>query len=83
MSPNDTDPEIERIRAAAFRAMSPQRKLDLVFAWSRALQDLARAQIRRAHPDASAREVELRLAVRWIGPELVARAFGWRLPEGT
>ena len=48
-----------------------------VRALNRAVQELALVDIRRRHPDADEREQALRLASRWIEPELMLRAFGW------
>jgi hypothetical protein len=41
------------------------------------VQELAIADIRRRHPDADEREQALRLASRWIEPELMVSAFAW------
>jgi len=35
----------------------------------------------RRHPNADAREQALRVASRWIEPELMVRAFGWDVRE--
>lgn len=35
------------------------------------------AQIRKTYPDADEHELKLRLAARWIEPELMKKAFGW------
>jgi hypothetical protein len=35
------------------------------------------AHNRRRHPNADAREQALRVASRWIEPDLMVRAFGW------
>jgi hypothetical protein len=60
-----------------YRAMSPIEKLERVRAMTAAVQQLALADIRRRHPTADDREQLLRLASRWIEPELMFRAFGW------
>jgi hypothetical protein len=57
--------------------MTVAAKLEQVRAMTLAVQELALLDIRRRHPDASERELELRLASRWLGPELMRRAFGW------
>jgi hypothetical protein len=61
--------------------MSPSQKLERVGALTRAVQELALMDIRRRHPDAAPREQALRVASRWIGPELMIRAFGWDVRE--
>ncbi len=75
--PNDTDPAIEALLIEGYRRMSPAEKLERVRAMTRAVQELALVDIRRRHPDADEREQALRLASRWIEPELMVRAFGW------
>jgi hypothetical protein len=57
--------------------MSPAQKLERVRALTRAVQELALLDVRRRHPNADAREQALRVASRWIEPDLMVRAFGW------
>jgi hypothetical protein len=61
--------------------MSPAQKLERVRALTRTVQQLALLDIRRRHPLADEREQALRLASRWIEPELMRRAFGWDVRE--
>lgn len=75
--PNDTHPAIEALLIEGYRAMSPSQKLERVRALTRAVQELALLDVRRRHPNAGAREQALRVASRWLEPELMARAFGW------
>ncbi len=75
--PNDTDPRVEAMLIEGYRRMSPSQKLERVRALTRAVQELALIDIRRRHPDADEREQAMRLASRWIEPELMVRAFGW------
>ena len=74
---SDTHHTVEIVLVSAYRAMSPPEKLERVRAMTAAVQELALADIRRRHPQADARELALRLASRWIEPELMVRAFGW------
>lgn len=80
-SSGDTDPRIEAILIEGYRRMSPAEKLERVRSLTRAVQQLALLDIRRRHPDADEREQALRLASRWIEPELMLRAFGWDVRE--
>jgi hypothetical protein len=73
----DTHPAIEALLIEGYRRMSPSEKLERVRALNRTVQELALADIRRRHPAADEREQALRLASRWIEPELMLRAFGW------
>jgi hypothetical protein len=78
---DDTDPAIESILIEGYRRMSPAQKLARVRDLTRAVQQLALLDIRRRHPGADDREQGLRLASRWIEPELMRRAFGWDARE--
>jgi hypothetical protein len=78
---NDTSPVVEAILIEGYRAMSPSEKLGRVRALTQAVQKLALLDIRRRHPDADEREQALRLASRWLEPELMLRAFGWDVRE--
>ena len=75
--PNDTHPAFEALLIEGYRRMSPAQKLARVRALTRAVQELALLDVRRRHPDADAREQALRVASRWIEPDLMVRAFGW------
>jgi hypothetical protein len=74
---NDTDPRIEEMLIEAYRRMTPAEKLASVQAGNRAVQALQLADIRRRHPDAGERELQLRLASRCIDRDLMVKAFGW------
>jgi hypothetical protein len=75
--PDDTHPKIEALLIEGYRKMSPAQKLERVRSLTRAVQELALLDVRRRHPGASAREQALRVASRWIEPELMVRAFDW------
>ncbi|WP_437635689.1 hypothetical protein [Sorangium sp. So ce854] len=78
---NDTHPKIDALLIEGYRRMSPAQKLERVRALTRAVQELALLDVRRRHPDADEREQALRVASRWIEPELMVRAFGWDVRE--
>jgi hypothetical protein len=78
---NDTHPKIEALLIEGYRRMSPAQKIERVRALTRAVQELTLLDVRRRHPDADERERALRVASRWIEPELMARAFGWDVHE--
>lgn len=71
----DTSPEIERLQIERWREMSPAQKAAIVSGLTQAVYDLALAGIRIRHPDASAREQFLRLAVITLGPDLARQAY--------
>ncbi len=79
--PTDTHPKVEAFLLDGYRRMSPAQKIARVTELTRAVQELALADIRRRHPNASAEEQALRLASRWLDPELMQRAFGWNVDE--
>ncbi len=53
------------------------KKLQQVGELTEMVGQLAMNDIRRRHPQADERELRLRLASRWIEPELMRKAFGW------
>jgi hypothetical protein len=75
--PNDTHPAIEAFLVEGYRRMSPSEKLARVASLSRAVRELALADVRRAHPQAGSRELALRVASRCLDAETMRRAFGW------
>jgi hypothetical protein len=76
-APNDTHPTVEAYLVAGYRNMSHVQKLERVRALTRAVQELALLDVRRRHPGADERELALRVASRWLDPDLMVRAFGW------
>jgi hypothetical protein len=79
--PTDTHPKVEAFIVDGYRRMSPAQKIARVTELTRTVQQLALADIRRRHPTASAEEQSLRLASRWIEPELMRKAFAWDVDE--
>ncbi len=73
----DTHPTVEALIIEGYRRMSPAQKLARVAALTRTVQELALADIRQRHPAASIEEQSLRLASRWLEPDLMLKAFGW------
>jgi hypothetical protein len=73
----DTSPEAERVLVDGYRRMSPEQKLAIVDDLTRATKQLAAARIRRQYPNATDREVLLRVASLTLGRDLMIRAFGW------
>ena len=80
-TPSDTHPAVEAFIVDGYRRMSPAQKIARVTELTRTVQQLALADIRRRHPTAGAREQSLRLASRWLEPELMRKAFGWNVDE--
>lgn len=74
---DDTHPDIEALRIEQFRRMTTAEKLAQMEAMTAAVLELARLDVRRRHPDADEREIQLRVASRWLDPEVMKKAFGW------
>jgi hypothetical protein len=81
MRPEDTSPEAWRIYIELYRQMSPDEKLQRTFELSEALRSTCEAGIRRQYPEASDREVFLRLTQRTLGFELFKKVYGDVIPE--
>jgi hypothetical protein len=79
--PNDTHPKIHALQIEGYRKMSPSQKLECIWGMIRTVRELVLLDIRRRHPHADAREQALRVASRFIEPELMLRAFGWDARE--
>ncbi|HEX7670407.1 MAG TPA: hypothetical protein VF395_12515 [Polyangiaceae bacterium] len=77
---HDTDPRAARVLLDGYRRMSPEQKLARVVDLTLTSRRLAETRIRAQYPEASEREVALRLAALTLGGELTRRAFGWE-PE--
>jgi hypothetical protein len=74
---SDTSPEADKIMFELWRKATPTQKMNKVIGIGRMVNELTRAEIRRRYPDATPREVELRLASRNLDRETMIRAFGW------
>ena len=58
--------------------MPPEQKLERVFSMNQMLRELEEARIRATYgAELSDREVRLRIAVLWLGRDLVKQATGW------
>ena len=73
----DTSAEAEKILIEGLRKKAAWWKLRRVAELNQLVQELALADIRRRHPDASQRELDLRLASRWLSADIMTSAFGW------
>ncbi len=66
----------------AYNRMDADELLGQVTQLTRATQQMALAGLRDQFPEASARELQLRLASLWYGSELVERVTGWAPDDG-
>lgn len=60
-----------------WRQASPSQKAERMFGMARMVNELARAELRRRYPDATPREIDLRLRSRTLDRDTMLRAFGW------
>ena len=74
---SDTPPDVVDRMTALWRAATPTQKLETVFGIGRMINELARAELRQRYPNATPREIDLRLASRVLDRETMIRAFGW------
>jgi hypothetical protein len=74
---SDTSPEAEKVLIDLYRRMPGWQKLQQVMDLNRTVNDLALADIRRRHPQATERELLLRLASRRLPPDTMRQVFGW------
>ena len=62
--PSDTSPEVERMMIEIWRRATPEQKLQKMLSMGRMLNELTRAFLRTQYPEATPREIQLRLAAR-------------------
>jgi hypothetical protein len=73
----DTTAAVEQIVVEGWRSMSPAEKVRVVRELTSTARRFSLAGIRRRHPEASEREVRLRLASFWLDRETMIRLFDW------
>lgn len=81
--PNDTASDADAVRFARYAGMSPAEQAARVVELTQTTAALALAGLRSRHPQAQEAELLLRLAVLRLGVDTVARAYGWRAPDGA
>ena len=74
---SDTSYHAERMLLGRYRVMSPAEKVRIFCQLSQVSQELALAGLRRRHPEAARRELQLRLAATRLDAETMRAAFGW------
>jgi len=74
---SDTSPEADEVMFRLWRRATAAQKLQKVFSIGRMVNELVRAELRKRYPDATPREIELRLASRNLDRETMIRAFQW------
>jgi hypothetical protein len=78
---NDTDKKVQALLIEGYKRMSEAERLQKVCELNRLLVKLMEAEVRQRYPDADEWEIRLRVASRWLPPELMRKAFGWNPKE--
>jgi len=73
----DTPAEVLEILVRRWRSMSPDEKFRTVEAANRDCATLAAVGVRQRYPDATEREVHLRVAALRLGRDLSVAVYGW------
>jgi hypothetical protein len=73
----DTDPRVMEVWLDRLRRMPPGEKLSTVFSLNKMAWNMAEMGVRLAHPQASDREIFLRVAARRLSRDLMIRMYGW------
>jgi len=73
----DTDPRAMKVWLDLQRRMPPGEKIAAVLAASHLVLRMYEAGVRLQHPEASDREIFLRMAARHLDRDVMIRAYGW------
>jgi hypothetical protein len=77
----DTPADVRAMQAGLVGALTPIERARLIRDLTLGASMLAVAGLRRRHPQATERELLLRLAVLRLGADVVERVYGWRAPD--
>ena len=77
----DTTEEAERVLIEGYRRMPDWRKFKCIDDLNRFMAATQLEEIRARYPDANEHELRMRLASRWLEPELMLAAYGWDVRE--
>jgi hypothetical protein len=74
---SDTDPKALGVFLARQRSMTSAEKIQAVFQQNELLRSMAEARERQLHPQASDREIFLRVVAHRLDRETMLRVYGW------
>ncbi len=74
---SDTDPAAMEVWVDQFRKMAPERRVQLALEHSETLFKLVELNVRETYPQASEREIFLRVAARHLSRDQMVGAYGW------
>ena len=73
----DTDPKALEVFLQLYRDMTPGERIARIFELTGFQENLQRASVRSMYPEASEREVFLRVAARRLDRETMIQVYGW------
>jgi hypothetical protein len=76
----DTSPEARRVLLQSYRAMTPERRVEVAMQATEAMREMVRTDIAQHHPHASDEERHVLFLERWLGVELAREALSARRP---
>jgi hypothetical protein len=74
---SDTDAKAFEVFLSLQRSMTPAEKIQAVFEQNELLRSTAEARERQLHPQASDREIFLRVTAHRLDRETMLRVYGW------
>jgi hypothetical protein len=74
---SDTDAKAWQVFLARQRSMTPSEKIQAVFEQNELLRCMSEARERQLHPQASEREIFLRVVAHRLDRETMMRVYGW------
>ena len=80
---SDTGAEAFEVFLSRQRAMTPSEKIQAVFEQNELLRSMSEARERQIHPQASEREIFLRVAAHRLDRETMLRVYGWHPDNAT
>jgi hypothetical protein len=80
---SDTDPKALEVFLARQRTMTATEKIEAVFQQNELLRRLSEAHERQLHPDATDREIFLRVVAHRLDRETMLRMYGWHPDDAT
>jgi hypothetical protein len=80
---SDTDPKALEVFLARQRTMTATEKIEAVFQQNELLRSLTEARERQLHPDASDREIFLRVVAHRLDRETMMHVYGWHPDNAT
>jgi hypothetical protein len=80
---SDTDARAFHVFLSRQRSMTPAEKIQAVFQQNELLRSVAEANERQLHPQASDREIFLRVTAHRLDRETMLRVYGWSPDSAT